>query len=48
MKKDLNEFSNPCIMKCECGYEGIRWNENMVCRKCGKLMKIISLGRIEE
>jgi len=44
MKKDLDEFTTPTIVKCECGYEGIRWNDNLICRKCEGLMKIISFG----
>lgn len=35
------------IVKCECGYEGIRWNDNLLCKKCGGLMKIIAREKDE-
>lgn len=31
------------IVKCyNCGYQGIRWNNNLICRKCKGLIKIIA------
>ena len=44
MINDSEEFTTPTIVKCKCGYEGIRWNDNLICRKCEGLMKIISFG----
>lgn len=41
------EDIKPKIFKCEnpkCEYEGIRWNNNKICKRCGKtgrLMKLI-------
>ncbi len=29
------------IVKCKCGYEGIRFNDNLICKRCGRLMEII-------
>jgi len=29
------------IVKCECGYESLRWNDNRDCKKCGGKMEII-------
>ena len=37
---------NGIMVKCDCGYTGIRWNDNLICSQCGGLMRIV--GREEK
>lgn len=43
-KKLLEELKGK-IVKCECGYIGFRWNNNLTCKRCGGLMKIIGIEK---
>jgi hypothetical protein len=36
-KQEFKEF------RCKCGYVGIRTNDNLICKRCGKEGKLIEL-----
>lgn len=44
MNKENPQKPNPKMFTCECGYLGIRWNENIIC-KCGKEGKLTELTK---
>lgn len=34
-------MNQPKLFVCECGYQGIRWNDNTFCRVCERQGKLI-------
>ena len=38
----MTETEKGIIVECDCGYKGIRWNNNLSCKLCGLERKVVA------